>query len=526
MSSILSKETLNDFITPNQVCINPIKDTYEKNKSDDVIEVGKEDDVPTKVNITLQDCLACSGCVTTSEELILEQHSYESFFKNYNETLANDDELSLVISISPTCRISLLNYLKFDNLNVVDEWLLQSFAKIFQKKNNSNQLYITSTQIGKELSNIELNKHVIPLNTQEKSEMGPKFTVVCPGVVLYIEKQHNSLTPNFVKIKPEMSMLGNYLKKVVFAEEDKKLYHLSIMPCFDKKLESSKNGEDDLDVDCVLTPKEIINMFIDNDVSLKPPQVPFDDAKRMNLMNVYKNEDLANLAWMIDEAEIEAENSSGGYAYRYIKEYKAFLEQENSSLELEIQVESGKNNDIKYYKLINKSEDTKVFASSCELYGFKNLQNLIRKLDKSSSMFMKKRTNLLMNSRKKRTLTEGKDGLEPKDCDFIELMACPGGCMNGGGLLVPDEESSSNSKRRAESLVKLNEIYLREFTNKINVMSDLNQSSRIGKHPSDYIKNFINASKSKNMDINYKVERRKEEDTKVADSSTAIFEAW
>lgn len=81
MSSILSKETLNDFITPNQVCINPIKDTYEKNKGDDVIEVGKEDDVPTKVNITLQDCLACSGCVTTSEELILEQHSYESFSK-------------------------------------------------------------------------------------------------------------------------------------------------------------------------------------------------------------------------------------------------------------------------------------------------------------------------------------------------------------------------------------------------------------------------------------------------------------
>lgn len=525
MSSILSKETLNDFITPNQVCINPIKNTYEK-ANDDVIEVGKEDDVPTKVNITLQDCLACSGCVTTSEELILEQHSYESFFKNYNENLATNDKLSLVISISPTCRISLLNYLKFDDLNVVDEWLLQSFSKIFEKKYSNNQLFVTSTQIGKELSNIELNKHVIPLNTQEKSEMGPKFTVVCPGVVLYIEKQHNSLTSNFIKIKPEMSMLGNYLKKNVYLNDDKELYHLSIMPCFDKKLESSKNGEEDLDVDCVLTPKEIVNMFIDNGISLKAPEAPLNFHERMSLMNVYKNEDLANLAWMIDNVEIEAENSSGGYAYRYIKEYKDFLEKENNELSLEIHTEHGKNNDMKFYKLVNPLEDSKTLASSCELYGFKNLQNLIRKLDKSSSGFMKKRTNLLMNNRKKRTLAPTNDGLEPKDCDFIELMACPGGCMNGGGLLVPDDEASSNSKRRAESLVKLNEIYLREFGKKNASKSDLNKVNGIGKQTSDYIKNTI-AYQPEHMNIDYKVERRKEEEKpNDVDSSTAIFEAW
>ncbi|KAL6934067.1 hypothetical protein ACO0R3_001852 [Hanseniaspora guilliermondii] len=517
MSSILSKETLNDFITPNQVCINPIKNTYEKKADDEVIEVGKEDDVPTKVNITLQDCLACSGCVTTSEELVLEQHSYEKFFNNYKDTLSANDDLSLVISISPTCRISLLNYLKFDNLNAVDEWLLQSFKTLFKKKYESNQLFITSTQVGKELSNIELNKQMMTSSCQKKSEVGPRFTVVCPGVVLYIEKQHNSLTSNFIKIKPEMSMLGNLLKKNIFI--NKNIYHLSIMPCFDKKLESSKNGDDEVDVDCVLTPKEIINMFIDNSIDLKEPLDHLDEGDKMNLMNVYRNEDLANLAWMIDDVEIEAKNTSGGYAYRYIKEYKMHLQREHPSMRLEIQVENGKNNDMKFYKLLDLKRDGGMVASSCELYGFKNLQNLIRKLDKGNGM--KQRTNLLMNHRKKR-MVERREGLEPKDCDFIELMACPGGCMNGGGLLLPDEETSSNSKKRAESLIKLNEIYLREFSQKS--ISDLNEIG-IGKQPSEYIKHTLNTLQSKEMNFLYKVERREQEEKSI-DSSTAIFESW
>lgn len=516
MSSILSKETLNDFITPNQVCINPIKNTYEKKTDDEVIEVGKEDDVPTKVNITLQDCLACSGCVTTSEELVLEQHSYEKFFNHYKDTLADDADLNLAISISPTCRISLLNYLKFDNLNVVDEWLLQSFKTLFQKKYDTNQLFVTSTQVGKELSNIELNKQMIQTSSQSKSEASPKFTVVCPGVVLYIEKQHNSLTPNFVKIKPEMSMLGNLLKKNIFI--NKNIYHLSIMPCFDKKLESSKNGDDDVDVDCVLTPKEVINMFIDNSIDLKAPAVHLDKRDRMNLMNVYKNEDLAYLAWVIDDVEIEAENTSGGYAYRYIKEYKLHLENEQPLLKLEIQAEHGKNSDMKFYKLVDVESDGKTVASSCELYGFKNLQNLIRKLDKEGNG-LKQRTNLLMNNRKKRVV-ERKGGLEPKDCDFIELMACPGGCMNGGGLLLPDDETSSNSKKRAEALVKLNEIYLREFSQKR--ISDLNGNG-FGKQPSEYIKGTLHTL-IQGMDHSYKVERREEEPA--VDASTAIFESW
>ena len=183
---------------------------------------------------------------------------------------------------------------------------------------------------------------------------------------------------------------------------------------------------------------------------------------------------------------------------------------------------------MKFYKLVNPSADSKTVASSCELYGFKNLQNLIRKLDKSSSGFMKNRTNLLMNNRKKRTLAQINDGLEPKDCDFIELMACPGGCLNGGGLLVPDDEESSNSKRRAESLVKLNRIYLEEFGKKNASKSDLNKVNGIGKQTSEYIKSkIISSYQPAHMNINYKVERRKEDEkTDDVDTSTAIFAAW
>jgi iron only hydrogenase large subunit-like protein len=32
-------------------------------------------------SVTLQDCLACSGCVTSAETVLIQQHSVEEFLK-------------------------------------------------------------------------------------------------------------------------------------------------------------------------------------------------------------------------------------------------------------------------------------------------------------------------------------------------------------------------------------------------------------------------------------------------------------
>ncbi|KAL6927998.1 hypothetical protein ACO0SA_004623 [Hanseniaspora valbyensis] len=582
MSSILTKEALNDFISPSQVCINPIKTDpiikKQKKEEDDefVIEVGKEDDTPTKVNITLQDCLACSGCVTTSEELLLEQHSHDSFLKNYRDNLEMDDETVLLISIAPTCRISLMNYLKFETLDDLDNWFLQACVSMFAQKHEQQKLYVTSTQIGKEISNNAMLDNIFEnKNKEEKDEeetnKKPLLTAVCPGVVLYIEKQHNNLTSNFIKIKPEMSALGQLIKdkKNNSALANNKIYHLAIMPCFDKKLESSKIEEDD--VDCVLTPKEVINMFIDSKISLesKNNNNNIEQKKLSTMTNPYGDELLAKLAWCIDNDELEAGNSSGGYAFKYIKEKKNRLLKENGII-TDIVIEEGKNSDMVFYKLITVGDEApkKLMGSSCELYGFKNLQNLIRKIDvkKSKKSLLNSNKNSLQQGQVKRrplfksrktvqsessssSTTNDSMVIEPKDCDFIELMACPGGCINGGGLLLPlDSASNSNSKKRYESLSEMNKIYLAQFTQKLNktfikgvIDYDIDDIDNNNNTVSVKIIGHL-YSENKNSDeekkpplntlkLDYKIERKDDEEEErikeeLKSSSTAVFEEW
>ncbi|OBA26054.1 iron hydrogenase [Hanseniaspora valbyensis NRRL Y-1626] len=561
MSSILTKEALNDFISPSQVCINPIKtdpiikkQKKEEDEDEFVIEVGKEDDTPTKVNITLQDCLACSGCVTTSEELLLEQHSHDSFLKNYRDNLEMDDETVLLISIAPTCRISLMNYLKFETLDDLDNWFLQACVSMFAQKHEQQKLYVTSTQIGKEISNKAMLDNIFENNSknkkeEEESNKKPLLTAVCPGVVLYIEKQHNNLTSNFIKIKPEMSALGQLIKdkKKNYALANNKIYHLAIMPCFDKKLESSKIEEDD--VDCVLTPKEVINMFIDSKILLEPKNNKNIEEKKLSTMiNPYGDELLAKLAWCIDNDELEAGNSSGGYAFKYIKEKKNRLLKENGII-TDIVIEEGKNSDMVFYKLVTVGDEAaskKLMGSSCELYGFKNLQNLIRKIDVKRSQKKKKP---LFKSRKTvqsdATSTNDSMVIEPKDCDFIELMACPGGCINGGGLLLPlDSAANSNSKKRYESLSQMNKIYLAQFTQKLNKtfikgvidIDDNNNTVSVKIIGHLYSENKNSDEEKKNPPLNtlkldYKIERKEDEEEErikeeLKSSSTAVFEEW
>ena len=40
--------------------------------------------------VSLQDCLACSGCVTSAETVLIQQHSTDEFLKLFEELTASD----------------------------------------------------------------------------------------------------------------------------------------------------------------------------------------------------------------------------------------------------------------------------------------------------------------------------------------------------------------------------------------------------------------------------------------------------
>lgn len=423
MSALLSEQDLNDFISPGLACIKPAKvQAKEAENESGEIEVGKESNELEKVSITLQDCLACVGCITSSEEILLSRQSYTVFLENW-ESLIKTGNLELVVSLSPQSRVSLSEHFDME-LKQFDIKLFKFFQKQFDCK------YIVGTQIGREITIVETNKAI--------EEGRGKLCSVCPGFVLYCEKSKPELVPMLVNVKSPQQFTGQLIKNYYSG-----IYHLSLMPCFDKKLEASR--EDSVDeVDCVITPKEFLNMLtelggmaemFDKDI------VEADDGILR---------DMSPKEWGHWESHlgVTSGSSSGGYAYQYILNERRKME--GSS----IVTVQGKNSDVVEYHLVAGSDGT-VLKRSCELYGFRNIQNMVRKLgnkEKKRVMSIKKRTASM------RTGTIG-GASNVNDIDFIEVMACPKGCINGGGLV----NDSNNKKTNSMYIDKLNRRYHSEL---------------------------------------------------------------
>lgn len=70
--SFVKLENLNDFIQPQASCTKPVPKSSGK--------VGRVNEV------NLSDCLACSGCITSSESVLIQQQNSEEFFKVINDS--------------------------------------------------------------------------------------------------------------------------------------------------------------------------------------------------------------------------------------------------------------------------------------------------------------------------------------------------------------------------------------------------------------------------------------------------------
>lgn len=125
-------------------------------------------------------------------------------------------------------------------------------------------------------------------------------------------------------------------------------------------------------------------------------------------------------------------SSSGGYI-DYIMKFAA-KELFNIDLllaEIEfgsnnVKLVQGKNQDIQDIILLNDQGD--ILLKFAKVYGFRNIQNLVRKL------------NLDQKSKSK------------SGYHFVEVMACPSGCINGGGQLKQMDSKWSSSETSSNSL--------------------------------------------------------------------------
>lgn len=120
-SSALRLTNLDDYLAPSQACIKPNlieknpakKARIEVRKDGTYLEISKEgENVLESAKITLNDCLACSGCVTSAETVLITAQSTDEFLSNLKK------DKTVVVSISPQSRASLAAHFNLTALQV------------------------------------------------------------------------------------------------------------------------------------------------------------------------------------------------------------------------------------------------------------------------------------------------------------------------------------------------------------------------------------------------------------------------
>jgi len=472
MSAILSADDLNDFISPGVACIKPVETLPSipepaPGLEHEVILDGEQQGSSQNAGpaqISLTDCLACSGCVTSAEAVLVSLQSHTEVLSTLDsapqlkivgpgsdgrytvEGLEDESRKLFVASVSPQTRASLAAAcgkgvseqaagLMIERLLMGDEGLKAG------GKWGNGFTWVVDTNTAREAclvlgSDEVLDGSIAP--TAEKPTK-PILSSSCPGWICYAEKTHPHVLPHLSRVKSPQALMGTLLKTTLsrtLGIPPDRIWHLAVMPCFDKKLEASreeltdafwspegKTGRGVRDVDCVITSKEVLMLadsrgtdFFSLASGSKPVQPRFPDPAMDRFLFPPKSR----------QRSIRAAGTSGGNLYFVLQDVKS------RNPGSEIRMVRGRNVDVVEYTVNSASGD--VLFKAARYYGFRNIQNLVRKLKPAKPSRMP--GGRPFGSARKPTAAGKQAGLE---YGYVEVMACPGGCTNGGGQVKADD---------------------------------------------------------------------------------------
>lgn len=208
------------------------------------------------------------------------------------------------------------------------------------------------------------------------------------------------------------------------------------MPCYDKKLEASRldfynEAYATRDVDCVLTTGELQLMMREKGFDLTTP-VPGEE--------VSSPPSLSPVSFHLPELVRHPGSSSGSYLQHIIDTLSTRIP--NPVLVVK-QIRSADYEEI----ILSDSDTGEIVFKGAKCYGFRNLQNVVRKVGKehglqvgkgaAASGKMPRGTNgvSLRTVARRRAGAAQVDPVHDRGYDYVEVMACPGGCINGGGQI-------------------------------------------------------------------------------------------
>ncbi len=385
----------------------------------DVTNTGARTTVTTKGGIDFKDsnCSLCGQCITHCPVGAL--YARDDVARAF-EAIADEEKVT-VVQVAPATRGA---WGKEFGLSVKEATVEKMIAAIRAMGVD----YIFDTNFSADLTIMEEASEFIERITSGKEYKYPMFTSCCPGWVRFVKSQYPELLENLSTAKSPQQMFGAVIKSY-FAQKLEKdpsqITVISVMPCVAKKDEADipelvdRAGNKNIDV--VITTRELARMIKAEHIDVTALEdgkfdTPFGKASGAGVIF----------------------GTTGGVMEAALRTAYNMVCGENADINAFSEVRG--ENPWKEAQFTLNGKTLKVAVVS----GLGNTRNLIEAVKAGKVSY-----------------------------DFVEVMACPGGCSNGGGQPISfNEERGCVIAENLRALDEASEIRYSHENPDINALYD------------------------------------------------------
>ena len=369
----------------------------------DCINRGFESCISTTYDHSLNDvdCTYCGQCIESCPTGALHEK------ENINDVWAKlkDPDTYVVVQTAPSIRVALGEEFGMKiGTNVTGKMIAAlkrlGFDKVFDTNTGADfTIMEEATELVKRLRN---------------NDNLPMTTSCCPAWVKYTEMFYPENIPHLSSCKSPHQMLGAVIKSY-FADKNhidpSKIYVVSVMPCIAKKYERQReelkvNGISD--VDAVITTRELARM-------IKQANIDFPKLEDEEFDNPMGEATGAGAIFGTTGGVMEAALRAA---------YELITGEELQNVEFE-QVRGAKG--IKKATVQMGDKEVRVAVA----HGLGNAKKIMEEIKSGKA-----------------------------DYQFVEVMACPGGCIMGGGQPIKNSKTRATvdvRRKRAEAMYSIDE---------------------------------------------------------------------
>ena len=333
------------------------------------------------INLGDSPCIKCGQC---------SAHCPTGAIVEYDQTCQawkalHDEEKFCVVQIAPAVRVAIGEAFGFkEGANLT--------GKIYAALRRLGFDAVFDTTFGADLTIVEEASEFVERFVHKKGAL-PLITTCCPSWVDYMERFYSDMIEHFSSAKSPQEMVG-VLSKTYYAEKQNvdpsKIHMISVMPCTSKKYEITRSDEmfasGYQDIDLVLTTRELSRM-------IKQAGIDFANLPEEDPDHILGDYTGAGVIFGATGGVMEAALRT---AYYYVTNEKLDKVEFKNVRGLE---------GVKETEVNIKGTIVKIAVA----HGLGNVEYVLKRIEDA--------------------IAQGKD----LPYHFVEVMACPGGCVGGGG---------------------------------------------------------------------------------------------